>query len=61
MSQVMVGYKVKPARAARLGGPCGAGNPAAAKRSLEALAFTGDAIVTDVATTTGPLGNAEER
>jgi biuret amidohydrolase len=39
---------------------CGAGNPAAAKRSLEALAFTGDAILTDVATITGLLGSAEE-
>jgi nicotinamidase-related amidase len=38
---------------------CGAGNPAAAKRSLEALAFTGDAILTDVATITGLLGSAE--
>jgi biuret amidohydrolase len=40
---------------------CGAGNPAAAKRSLEALAFTGDAILTDVATITGLLGSAETR
>jgi biuret amidohydrolase len=40
---------------------CGAGNLAAAKRSLEALAFTGDAILTDVATITGLLGSAEER
>jgi biuret amidohydrolase len=39
---------------------CGAGNPAAAKRSLEALAFTGDAILTDVATITGLLRSAEE-
>jgi nicotinamidase-related amidase len=31
---------------------CGAGNPAAAKRSLEALAFAGDAIMTDIATVT---------
>jgi biuret amidohydrolase len=38
---------------------CGAGNPAAAKRSLEALAFTGDAILTDVATITGLLGSVE--
>jgi nicotinamidase-related amidase len=29
---------------------CGAGNAEAAKRSLEALAFTGDAMITDVAT-----------
>jgi biuret amidohydrolase len=40
---------------------CGAGNPAAAKRSLEALAFTGDAILTDVATITGLLGSVEGR
>jgi nicotinamidase-related amidase len=32
---------------------CGAGNPTAAKRSLEGLAFTGDAILTDIATITG--------
>jgi nicotinamidase-related amidase len=38
---------------------CGAGNPAAAQRSLEALAFAGDAILTEVATITGLLGNAE--
>jgi nicotinamidase-related amidase len=31
---------------------CGAGNLTAAKRSLEALAFSGDAIMTDVATIT---------
>jgi biuret amidohydrolase len=29
---------------------CGAGNTAAGRRSLEALAFAGDAMVTDVAT-----------
>ena len=34
---------------------CGAGNPTAAMRSLEALAFTGDAILTDIATITGLL------
>jgi nicotinamidase-related amidase len=34
---------------------CGAGNAAAAQRSLEALEFTGDAIMTDVATITGLL------
>jgi nicotinamidase-related amidase len=28
---------------------CGAGNEAAAKRSLESLAFAGDALITDVA------------
>jgi nicotinamidase-related amidase len=38
---------------------CGAGNPAAAERSLEALAFAGDAIMTDVATITGLLGSVE--
>jgi biuret amidohydrolase len=32
---------------------CGAGDPAAAKRSLDALATAGDAILTDVATITG--------
>ena len=34
---------------------CGAGNHAAAKRSLEALATAGDAILTDIATITGLL------
>ncbi len=38
---------------------CGAGNPAAASRSLEALAFTGDAMMTDVATITGLLSHGE--
>jgi nicotinamidase-related amidase len=38
---------------------CGGGDPAAAKRSLEALAFTGDAILTDVATITGLLASVE--
>jgi nicotinamidase-related amidase len=37
---------------------CGAGSHAAAKRSLEALAFTGDAILTDVTTITGVLARA---
>ena len=37
---------------------CGAGNPSAAKRSLEALAFTGDAIMTDIATITGLLAQS---
>jgi nicotinamidase-related amidase len=37
---------------------CGAGNPSAAKRSLEALAFTGDAIMTDIATVTGLLAQS---
>jgi nicotinamidase-related amidase len=32
---------------------CGAGNPSAAKRSLDALATAGDAILTDVSTITG--------
>jgi biuret amidohydrolase len=34
---------------------CGAGNPAAAQRSLDALAFAGDAILTDIATLTDLL------
>jgi biuret amidohydrolase len=34
---------------------CGAGNPAAAERSLAALEFAGDAILTDIATITGLL------
>jgi nicotinamidase-related amidase len=34
---------------------CGAGNAAAARRSLEALAFAGDAILTEVDTLTGAL------
>jgi biuret amidohydrolase len=34
---------------------CGAGNHAAAKRSLEALATAGDAILTDITTITGLL------
>jgi nicotinamidase-related amidase len=34
---------------------CGAGNAAAAKRSLDALATAGDAILTDIATITGLL------
>jgi biuret amidohydrolase len=37
---------------------CGAGNPTAAKRSLDALAFTGDAILTDISTITGLLAQA---
>jgi nicotinamidase-related amidase len=37
---------------------CGAGNPAAAKRSLDALSFTGDAILTDISTLTGLLAQA---
>jgi nicotinamidase-related amidase len=37
---------------------CGAGNHAAAERSLEALATAGDAILTDIATITGLLARA---
>jgi biuret amidohydrolase len=37
---------------------CGAGNPSAAKRSLDALAFAGDAILTDSSTITGLLARA---
>ncbi|HEX2468145.1 MAG TPA: cysteine hydrolase [Solirubrobacterales bacterium] len=39
---------------------CGAGNAAAAQRSLDALAFAGDAIMTDVATLTGLLAEPPE-
>jgi nicotinamidase-related amidase len=39
---------------------CGAGNAAAAQRSLDALAFAGDAIMTDVATLTGLLAERAE-
>jgi nicotinamidase-related amidase len=39
---------------------CGAGNPAAAERSLDALATAGDAILTDVSTITGLLETARE-
>jgi biuret amidohydrolase len=38
---------------------CGAGNATAAERSLESLKFTGDAIMTDVATITGLLARTE--
>jgi biuret amidohydrolase len=34
---------------------CGAGNPSAAKRSLDVLATAGDAILTDISTITGLL------
>jgi nicotinamidase-related amidase len=34
---------------------CGAGNASAAQRSLDALAFAGDAILTDISTITGHL------
>jgi nicotinamidase-related amidase len=37
---------------------CGAGNPAAARRSLDALATAGDAILTDIETITGLLARA---
>jgi nicotinamidase-related amidase len=40
---------------------CGAGNAAAARRSLDALDFAGDAIFTDVATITGLLGGSDAR
>ena len=40
---------------------CGAGNAAAAKRSLEALADSGDAILTDIATITGLLATSGDR
>jgi nicotinamidase-related amidase len=39
---------------------CGAGNPSAAKRSLESLATAGDAIFTDVSTITGLLARPTE-
>jgi nicotinamidase-related amidase len=37
---------------------CGAGNAAAAKRLIDALAFAGDAILTDIATITGLLSRS---
>jgi nicotinamidase-related amidase len=37
---------------------CGAGDPAAGRRSLESLAFAGDAILTDAATITRLLSDA---
>ena len=37
---------------------CGAGNPTAAERSLDALATAGDAILTDISTITGLLETA---
>jgi nicotinamidase-related amidase len=40
---------------------CGAGNSAAAQRSLDALAFAGDAFMTDVATLTRLLGDSDAR
>ena len=39
---------------------CGAGNPAAAQRSLDALATAGDAILTDISTITGHLARGAE-
>jgi nicotinamidase-related amidase len=38
---------------------CGAGNPSAARRSLDALATAGDAILTDISTITGLIAHAE--
>jgi nicotinamidase-related amidase len=40
---------------------CGAGDHAAAKRSLDALATAGDAILTDIATITGLLARPTKR
>jgi biuret amidohydrolase len=40
---------------------CGAGNPAAAQRSLDALRFAGDAILTDISTITGLLAQRSGR
>jgi biuret amidohydrolase len=40
---------------------CGAGDHAAAKRSLDVLATAGDAILTDVSTFTGLLGRATKK
>jgi nicotinamidase-related amidase len=40
---------------------CGAGNPSAAQRSLDALAAAGDAILTDISTITGHLARGPER
>jgi nicotinamidase-related amidase len=40
---------------------CGAGHPSAAKRSLDALAFAGDAILTDISTITGLLTGESQR
>lgn len=40
---------------------CGAGNPSAAERSLDALATAGDAILTDISTITGHLARGPER
>jgi nicotinamidase-related amidase len=40
---------------------CGAGHTSAAKRSLEALAFAGDALLTDISTITGLLTGEARR
>jgi nicotinamidase-related amidase len=40
---------------------CGAGHPSAAERSLEALAFAGDAMLTDISTITGLLTGESQR
>jgi biuret amidohydrolase len=40
---------------------CGAGDPSAAKRSLDALAFAGDAMLTDISTITGLLESESQR
>jgi nicotinamidase-related amidase len=40
---------------------CGAGNPSAAKRSLDTLAFAGDAMLTDISTITGLLSGESRR
>ena len=39
---------------------CGSGDPKAAQRSLESLAFEGNAIVTDTATLIGAIGQATD-
>jgi len=39
---------------------CGSGNPDAARRSLESLAFEGNTLVTDVATFTDLIGRPRE-
>jgi biuret amidohydrolase len=44
-----------------IGDACGAGNHAAAERSLAALGFAGAAILTDVSTFTGELSRAGRR
>jgi biuret amidohydrolase len=39
---------------------CGSGDPKAAQRSLESLAFEGNAVITDTASFAGVLGHAKE-